>query len=580
MAKPIILCVDDEKIILDSLQEQILSRLGKDFDCELAEGGAEGLEVIQEFDEEGRDLAVVISDQLMPAMKGDEFLIKVHSSHPETMKILLTGQASLDAVRNAINHARLYRYVVKPWEEQDLMLTIEEAARSYMQYLQLIEHNRLLRALNKATQEISGEIDLKRLVSKFMNNVIDSTNAEKGFLIVEKEGQLTVEAVASVITEEAKNLNLRLASDTNELTNQVLLNVAIALESDIFPDYRIVTPIAKKGRTVGYLYIENAHSRDTFSYNQREILQMLASQAAISIENANLYLRLEERTKELQTEKEKVEQIKHIVEEKNKDITDSIRYAQRIQQSILPEKPILQSYFPDSFILYKPKDIVSGDFYWFTEKGDKFLIAAVDCTGHGVPGAFMTVIANNLLEQIVHDFALTEPEVILDYLNTRVRHALKQDNELTETNDGMDLALCSIDMKTKEVHYSGARRPLLMVSNNELKEFAASKNSIGGKKMDSEDHFTGTIIPYIADDVLYIYTDGITDQFGGENQNELKRYSARRFREFLMKIHSAPMAEQSEIIEVEFNHWIGTQEQIDDILVIGIRLNLNPNVEI
>ncbi len=157
MKKPVIICVDDEKIILDSLEQQILNRLGNEYDCELAEGGEEGLEIIEDLLREGRSIAVIISDQLMPGMKGDEFLIRAHSILPETQKILLTGQASFESVKNAINKARLYRYINKPWEENDLMLTVEEAGRSFMNQIQLIEYNRMLRTLNKATQEISGE---------------------------------------------------------------------------------------------------------------------------------------------------------------------------------------------------------------------------------------------------------------------------------------------------------------------------------------------------------------------------------------------------------------------------------------
>ncbi|MCS7073605.1 MAG: response regulator, partial [Bacteroidia bacterium] len=388
MKKPVILCVDDEKAILDSLQEQILSRLGNDFDCEIAESGFEALDIIKEFSENGIELAVVISDQLMPGMKGDDFLIRVHSTHPETVKILLTGQASLEAVRRAINQAKLYRYVNKPWEENDLMLTVEEGARSYLQYLQLLEHNRLLRSLNKATQDLSSEIDFRRLVNKLMQNVIDNTNAEKGYLLVEKDGSLSLEAVASSSANETKQLTLRLQKEQEQFNAELIEKVTSAIENDQFPNYRFVTPISKKGKNLGYLYLENSQSRATFNYNQREVLQMLASQAAISIENANLYARLEERTRELQEEKEKVERIMKILEEKNQDITDSIRYAKRIQETIMPDKALLQQMIPESFILYKSKEIVSGDFYWFTEKAGKVLLAAVDCTGHGVPGAF------------------------------------------------------------------------------------------------------------------------------------------------------------------------------------------------
>ena len=153
--KPVILCVDDEKVVLDSLWDQITPVLGDEFICDLCQSGEEALQLVEEYQATGQSLAVIISDMLMPGMKGDELLIRVHSLLPQTVKILLTGQTSFEAVKNAINKARLYRYISKPWQEEDFVLTVTEAARSYQQYLQLIELNRILRSLNKATQEIS-----------------------------------------------------------------------------------------------------------------------------------------------------------------------------------------------------------------------------------------------------------------------------------------------------------------------------------------------------------------------------------------------------------------------------------------
>lgn len=569
MKKPVILCVDDEKIILDSLEEQITGRLGREFSVELAERGEEALEIIQELSEDGRELAVVVSDQLMPAMKGDEFLIRVHQSHPETLKILLTGQASIDAIRNAINSARLYRYVVKPWEENDLMLTIEEAARSYLQYLQLLEHNRLLRSLNKATQEISGEMDLKRLVNRFMQNVIDNTGAEKGFLIVEKEGKLNVEAVASAIQEEARFLHLKLVNESPTLTNEVLHQVADTLQSDTFPDYRIVTPISKKGKNLGYLYLENPSTRDTFNYNQREILQMLASQAAISIENANLYARIEERTREVEEEKDKLEQAKVIIEQKNEDITASIRYARRIQEAVFPEVGALQKNFPNSFILFRPKDIVSGDFYWFSDKENTFMIAAADCTGHGVPGGFMSVMASNFMNQIVNEDHLIEPAEVVARLNNRIRFALKQDVVGGESADGMDMALCAVNVREGMLQFCGAKRPLILYRGTEVIEYRGDKQSIGGRSDDNTEPYEQNSVKIEPGNRIYLFSDGFTDQFGGD---EHKKYGSRRFREFLDSLQGLSMHEQGERLGVELDAWRGSVEQTDDILVVGLQV--------
>lgn len=587
MKKPVILCVDDEKIILDSLEEQILNRLGNDFDVELAESGEEGLEIINELDNEGRELAVVVSDQLMPGMKGDEFLIKVHQTHPQTVKILLTGQASLDAVQNAINHARLYRYVNKPWEENDLMLTIEEAARSYLQYLQLLEYNRLLRALNKASQELSGEIQLNRLIQKLMNNAIQNANAEVGYLLLQKDNKLTIEAFASILKEEAEKLHEKLKKEPEEITKQLLQKIGEVLNSPNNKDYRFVTPLMKKNKVLGYLYLENPRSHDVFSSIQREVLQMLASQAAISLENANLYKSLEEKTLELQKEKEYVEQQNRVIAEKNRDIEESLVYAKRIQLAILPPVEILKKTFLDSFVFYKPKEIVSGDFYWFFDKEFKneetgkiqryLFIAAVDCTGHGVPGAFMSVLGSNLLNQLVGEFSLIDPEVILSYLDLRVKDALKTHGMGESPQDGMDIALCCYDFQNQVLRFAGAQRPLYYIRNNELHTIKGTKRPIGGRlyEVGEEPAFELHEIPLQKGDVVYIFTDGIIDQFGGP---ENKKLSTRRFQELLLAIHQYPMNEQARYLEEAFEKWknhegrgIEVGEQTDDVLVIGFR---------
>ncbi len=578
MKKPVIICVDDEKIILDSLEQQILNRLGNEYDCELAEGGEEGLEIIEDLLREGRSIAVIISDQLMPGMKGDEFLIRAHSILPETQKILLTGQASFESVKNAINKARLYRYINKPWEENDLMLTVEEAGRSFMNQIQLIEYNRMLRTLNKATQEISGEIDYNRLVTRLMQNVIDTIHAEQGFLVFLRDELLVVEAFAAKSNKDLQALQSSAQTDFDSFNETITKRIYATLENSQTAPFSFVAPISKKGYTLGYLFLENRYSKTSFSSHQKEIIQMLASQAAISIENSHLISNIEERTKELEIEKIKVDKSILIIEEKNNDIMDSIRYAKRIQEAIMPEKEYLQYFFNDSFVWYKPKDIVSGDFYWFVEKYHKFFIAAVDCTGHGVPGAFMSVIGSNLLNQIVNEFSVLEPETVLEHLNFRVKSALKQDQENSENNDGMDIAFVSIDIESNLLQFSGANRPLWIIRNGEVLDYKPSKVPIGGAQYsDKAVNFIGYSIVLEDNDCIYIFTDGIPDQFGGVAMNGLpaKKFSTRRLQEMLLEIHTFPMEKQVEIIQKEVEKWKGDEEQTDDNLIIGIRFKVS-----
>jgi serine phosphatase RsbU (regulator of sigma subunit) len=263
-----------------------------------------------------------------------------------------------------------------------------------------------------------------------------------------------------------------------------------------------------------------------------------------------------------------IAQQKKVIEEKNKDITASIRYAKRIQDAILPPDDFVKTYLPKTFVLFKPKDIVSGDFYWLSDKQDKILFAAVDCTGHGVPGAFMSIVGHNLLDQIVAEHGLTKPSEILDALNKSVSDTLRQSYTDDHVKDGMDLALCAFDRKTETFEYAGAFNPLWLIRNGELFETKGDKFPIGNLKVGEQKKFTNHIIPLVKGDTLYIFSDGFADQFGGVNGKKLK-YSV--FKNMLLGIQHMSMEEQGAYLNKAIDEWRGELEQVDDILVIGTR---------
>ncbi|MBC7861733.1 MAG: SpoIIE family protein phosphatase [Bacteroidia bacterium] len=267
-------------------------------------------------------------------------------------------------------------------------------------------------------------------------------------------------------------------------------------------------------------------------------------------------------------EKERINELKLEIEQKHKEIIDSVNYAKRIQEAILPDKDLIFSHLPHSFILFKPRDIVSGDFYWFSHKNGISIIAAVDCTGHGVPGAFMSMIGNTLLNEIVNEKGHTDPGQILFYLNEEVNFALKQGRQDSESRDGMDVALCCFDYGKMEMSYAGANRPLYFIKGNELLETKASKFPIGGAVYDTPKKFVTTTFPIAAFESFYIATDGFADQFG---MNE-KKLMTKNFKEQLILIQEKRMSEQRAHLNDFIDNWKGTTEQTDDILVIGVRV--------
>ncbi|MFO0357419.1 MAG: tetratricopeptide repeat protein [Sphingobacteriaceae bacterium] len=261
---------------------------------------------------------------------------------------------------------------------------------------------------------------------------------------------------------------------------------------------------------------------------------------------------------------------KLLVESKNKDITDSIKYAKKIQEAILPPEDLRTQLFPDSFVFYQPKDIVSGDFYWYTQKNNKKIFAAVDCTGHGVPGAFMSMIGNAYLNEIVNEKGVTKTSEILDMLKERVVESLKQSGN--ENKDGMDIALIAIDETNGTVEFSGANNPCWIINKNELVELKGDSQPIG--------YHLGILKPFTAQqlkiskgDSVYIFTDGYADQFGGANKYlGGKKFKNRQLKELFLKVNDKGLNEQCEIIKNTFENWKGELEQVDDVCIIGIRL--------
>ncbi len=253
--------------------------------------------------------------------------------------------------------------------------------------------------------------------------------------------------------------------------------------------------------------------------------------------------------------------------EKNKEVTDSIVYAKRIQSAILPDVKKIEEVFLDSFVLYIPKDIVSGDFYTFFRENDLAIIVAADCTGHGVPGAFMSMIGSSLLRRIIIEKEITHPSKILDELHPSVVGSLRQME--SESNDGMDIAVCSFNLKENVLQYAGANRPLWLVRGNEVQIISPDKLPIGGTQLKRENPFTNHSISLQKNDSIYIFTDGYADQFGGESG---KKLMTAKFREVLLSIQSKNMKEQREFLNNYFRDWKGSHDQVDDVLVIGIKI--------
>jgi serine phosphatase RsbU (regulator of sigma subunit) len=403
-----ILYVDDEEDNLVVFN----STFRRDYEVHLALSGEEGFEIMKKH-----PIQLIITDQRMPVMTGIQFLEKIIPDYPDCIRMILTGFSDIEAIIQAINTGRVYRYITKPWSREELKINIDRALETY----QLKEQNRKL-------------------------------------------------------IEDLKEANQTLEQKVIERTKKI----------------------------------------------------------------------------EFQTE----------------EITSSIQYARKIQNALLPQDKEIAKHFPSCFILSKPREIVSGDYYWLASRDDKVIVVVADSTGHGVPGAFMSILGVALLNEIKNKTVIIRANEILNQLRDLVIKSLHQTGNIEETKDGMEVALCIIDFSKKKLQFSGAFRPLYMIRNNELKEFKGDSMPIGLYE-DVEQSFNNRDISFNDEDQIYLFSDGFIDQIGGA---EKKTYKTESFKKLLLQIHDLPMSEQKDYLIRQHEEWKGELEQTDDILIVGIKL--------
>lgn len=362
-------------------------------------------------------IQLVITDQRIPDMNGIEFLEKVLRDYPDSMRMIMTGAGDKDAIIEAFNRGNVYRYVAKPWNMEDLKMSVDSAMEVY-------------------------------------------------------------------------NLKIQ---------NRDLIN-----------------------------YLEDA--------------------------KRNLEQKVMERTREIERQK--------------MNITDSLHYASRIQSALMIPPEELDRIMSSCFILNKPKDIVSGDFYWVSRRDERLILAVADCTGHGVPGAFMSILGISFLNEIVSQMDNPQANDILNRLREQVIGALGQTGKRDETRESMEMAICVVDFRLRKMQFSGAFRPMYLISKGELSVIKGDRMPVGIYE-DERDPFSNREIPFREKDMIYLFTDGYVDQIGGLDR---KTFKTIRFKRLLKEISHRPMKEQKSILREEHEIWRAGREQIDDILVMGVEL--------
>ena len=449
-----------------------------------------------------------------------------------------------------------------------------------------------LDTLIAATKAISSEIKLNGLIDKTLRIILEHAGAQSCMLILKNKLDNQLEVIArgsienfnviidnTVFRPDKMHLPLGVIQYVNRTTEVVVLDDAADKGIFLNDPYVqsnslksvIALPILNQGNLNGILYLENNLFSNVFTSDRVGVLSVLCTQLAVSLENALLYNTLEQKVVERTQE---VVKQRDIIEKRNKDITSSIIYAKRIQDAILPSKEFVTQLFPSSFIFFKPRDVVSGDFYFVKQIQNYVYIVAADCTGHGVPGAFMSMLGITLLNEIVRLGSLGSTSQILEELRAKIKFSLQQTGQKNEAQDGMDIAVCALNLETNELNFSGANNPIWILRKNKSDEskcdfiiLEPDHQPVGvyRKEMPFKDHR----IQLQPDDVFYIFSDGYMSQFGGVKKQKFK---TKYFKELIFKIYHLPMPEQFEILEMTFNAWKGSMPQTDDVLVVGVRI--------
>jgi serine phosphatase RsbU (regulator of sigma subunit) len=310
--------------------------------------------------------------------------------------------------------------------------------------------------------------------------------------------------------------------------------------------------------------VQAIEAREKLILEQNTILEGKVKERTTELHEANEELK--QTVEELNSTLELAKHQKIEIETQNKNITASINYAKRIQDAILPLQEQVFQALPNSFIFYKPKDIVSGDFYWFAQRNQKQILVVADCTGHGIPGAFMSLLGTSIIHQLVYLQGIISPDMLLYELNNSIRKILKQDVN-SKMQEGMDIAICTIDQHNKKIEYAGAHRPLYYIQNRQVFEIKGDRLYVGGGN--KEKIFTKHTVDVSQPTALYLFSDGYQDQYGEESK---KKLGAKFFKEMLFEIHQQPADLQGRILKERLAWWQGNEKPIDDVLVVGVML--------
>ncbi|OFX83307.1 MAG: hypothetical protein A2W99_12150 [Bacteroidetes bacterium GWF2_33_16] len=465
----------------------------------------------------------------------------------------------------AVKGAMLANNIQKDLASEDFNIKVFLNGKDAFSYLSSIEDFNTFVISTNNLPGIKG-LDLARMLKKEQKKfpfifLIDETSDKHTIEAIRSESYHFIAQTNDIASEIAPLINDLIQQNYKQSEDEDLKISLDNYKKRINDLERDVDFYVKQGDLITKQRAKIQKERDQLAQEKYEIIKQK------EIMEADLQFIMKQGDK-IAEQKHKIKIQHDIVQQQKQKITDSIVYAKRIQSAILPPNRFIQHLLVDHFIFYKPRDIVSGDFYWIKQVEDRIFISAADCTGHGVPGALMSMLGITFLNEIINKNPKISAGEVLDELRTHVITSLRQTGKSGETRDGMDISLCILNNKTKTMEYAGANNHLYMIRNNEFSEVKADRMPIGIHRR-AKENFTNNIIDIVKDDVIYIFSDGYVDQFGGDDG---RKFLPSNFKRLLFDNHQKPFAEQRQILENTFESWRGEHKQLDDILVIGFKI--------
>ena len=527
------------------------------------------------FTDERLEVLNILSSQIATSIENAQLYENLEYTVKERTKELRKSNESLGNANKAIQ---------------------EQQATLQTQHHQLEQAYQNIQLLTTIGQEITSSLDLDKILNiiyTHVNKLMDASTfgigiyyeqkQEIDFRLALEKGQRYAPYTRSManknqfavwcITHGKPITSGNIPSECRHFIGDFELNAYLQDGSKAEIPYSVMyLPLLIQHKVVGVISVQS-FQKNAYTDYHFNLLKNLSIYVAIAIDNAQVYEQIDTKNKEISAQSDVLTDLNEQLQRHNKDVAASIRNAQRIQQAVLPFEDRMFEFFPEHFVFFRPRDMVSGDFYWFETVGDKIFVVAADCTGHGIPGAFMTMLGTQALMNIVMQKGLYSPEQILDALNEMLPNILK--TKTTLVHDGMDIVICVIDRQKKTLQYAGAKNPLVIIQNNDFQVIKGGKYSINGhKKVGDVAKYTLHVFDLTVETTFYMFSDGIQDQFGVDKMRENKRrkFSSKRLHNLLADIYQKPMSEQKQILGQTLDNWRDGHKQIDDILLIGVRI--------